>query len=35
VVRALVEGGLEVEEAMPAGSGLEQLFLRLTEGARP
>jgi len=35
VVRALVEAGLEVEEAMPAGSGLEQLFLRLTEGARP
>jgi ABC-2 type transport system ATP-binding protein len=35
VVRALVEARIEVEEVAAAGSGLEQLFLRLTEGARP
>jgi ABC-2 type transport system ATP-binding protein len=33
-VRALVQARLEVEEVGAAGSGLEQLFLRLTEGAR-
>ena len=32
-VRALVQAGLDVEEAGVTGSGLEQLFLRLTEGA--
>jgi ABC-2 type transport system ATP-binding protein len=35
VVRALVEARIEVEEVATAGSELEQLFLRLTEGARP
>jgi ABC-2 type transport system ATP-binding protein len=34
VVRALVQAGLAVEEIAAAGSGLEPLFLRLTEGAR-
>lgn len=33
-LRALVEAGLPVIEAGTAGSGLEELFLRLTEGAR-
>jgi ABC-2 type transport system ATP-binding protein len=32
-VRALVEAGLHVEEVSSSGSGLEALFLRLTEGA--
>jgi len=31
-VRALVEAGLHVEEVSSSGSGLEDLFLRLTEG---
>jgi ABC-2 type transport system ATP-binding protein len=31
-IAALVTAGLELEEATPAGSGLEALFLRLTEG---
>lgn len=31
-IAALVGAGLAVEEATPAGSGLEALFLRLTEG---
>jgi ABC-2 type transport system ATP-binding protein len=34
VVRALVQAGLTVEEVSASGSGLESLFLRLTEGAR-
>jgi ABC-2 type transport system ATP-binding protein len=34
-IRALVESGLAVEEATSADSGLEELFLRLTEGAQP
>jgi ABC-2 type transport system ATP-binding protein len=34
VVRALVEGGFAVEETTAAGSGLEELFLRLTEGTQ-
>jgi ABC-2 type transport system ATP-binding protein len=34
VIRALVHAGIEVEEMTAAGTGLEQLFLRLTEGAR-
>lgn len=33
-LRALVDAGLPVIEAGTAGSGLEELFLRLTEGAR-
>jgi ABC-2 type transport system ATP-binding protein len=33
-VRLLVQAGLSVEEAGATGSGLEQLFLGLTEGAR-
>ena len=33
-VRALVESGFAVEEASQAGTGLEELFLRLTEGAQ-
>jgi ABC-2 type transport system ATP-binding protein len=33
-VRALVQAGLAVEEVSAGGSGLEQLFLRLTEGAQ-
>jgi ABC-2 type transport system ATP-binding protein len=33
VIKALVQAGIEVEEATPVGSGLEPLFLRLTEGA--
>jgi ABC-2 type transport system ATP-binding protein len=33
-IAALVAAGLPLEEATPAGSGLEALFLRLTEGAR-
>lgn len=32
-IAALVAAGLALEEATPAGSGLESLFLRLTEGA--
>jgi ABC-2 type transport system ATP-binding protein len=32
-IAALVAAGLPLEEASPAGSGLEALFLRLTEGA--
>jgi len=32
-VRVLVHGGFEVEEVSPTGSGLEELFLRLTEEA--
>jgi hypothetical protein len=32
-VRVLVQAGLAVEEVSAAGSGLEQLFLQLTEGA--
>jgi len=32
-VRALVQAGLAVEEVTSAGSGLEELFLRLTESA--
>jgi ABC-2 type transport system ATP-binding protein len=32
-VRALVGAGLRVEEVAAAGSGLEELFLRLTEGS--
>lgn len=32
-IRALVNAGLRVEEAGPAGSELEELFLRLTENA--
>jgi ABC-2 type transport system ATP-binding protein len=32
-IRALVNAGLRVEEAGPAGSELEELFLRLTESA--
>jgi hypothetical protein len=31
-VRALVHGGFAVEEVSVSGSGLEELFLRLTEG---
>jgi ABC-2 type transport system ATP-binding protein len=33
-LRRLIEAGLPVTEAGTAGSGLEELFLRLTEGAR-
>ena len=32
-VRALVQGGFAVEEVSASGTGLEELFLRLTEGA--
>jgi len=32
-VRALVQAGFAVEEASSSGTGLEELFLRLTEGA--
>jgi len=32
-IRALVQAGLAVEEVSSSGSGLEELFLRLTEGA--
>jgi hypothetical protein len=32
-VSALVQAGFAVEAASDAGSGLEELFLRLTEGA--
>ncbi len=34
-IAALVAAGISLEEASPAGSGLEALFLRLTEGAAP
>jgi len=33
-VRALVHGGFAVEEVSVSGSGLEELFLRLTEGTK-
>ena len=33
-IRSLVEAGLAVEEATRCGNDLEDLFLRLTEGAR-
>ena len=33
-VHALVQGGFAVEEVSASGSGLEELFLRLTEGAQ-
>lgn len=34
-IAVLVRAGLALEEATPAGSGLESLFLRLTEGPAP
>jgi hypothetical protein len=34
-VRALVQGGFAVEEVSASGTGLEELFLRLTEGTGP
>jgi ABC-2 type transport system ATP-binding protein len=33
-IRALVQGGFAIEEASASGTGLEEMFLRLTEGAR-
>jgi len=33
-IQALVQGGFAIEEVSATGSGLEELFLRLTEGAQ-
>jgi ABC-2 type transport system ATP-binding protein len=33
-IRTLVQGGFAIEEVSASGTGLEEMFLRLTEGAR-